>query len=76
MSVAGMAPVTLHADQEHSGIRLAIFIALFVGYYLGFRIVFVLLETFAPPSIADYSTFLACIGGLPIALLLVWGLEK
>ena len=76
MSVTGKAPVILYADQEHSGIRLAIFLALFAGYFIGFQIVALLLQTFAPPSIVDYTTFLACVGAVPIALLLIWGLEK
>jgi hypothetical protein len=76
MSAAGNNPLILHADQEHGGIRLTIFIALFIGYFIGFQIVARLLEAFAPPSIVDYTTFLACVGGIPIALLFIWGLEK
>lgn len=76
MSATGMASVTLHADQEHSGIRVAVFIALFAGYLLGFRITLWLIETFAPPNLQDYGVFLSCVGGLPIALAIIWGLEK
>jgi hypothetical protein len=76
MSAAGQTPIILHADQEHGGIRLAVFLALFVGFFIGFRLVTLLLEAFAPPSLLDYSTFLACIGAVPLALLMVWGLEK
>lgn len=76
MSAAGKAPTILHADQEHSGIRLVIFIALFVSYLIGFRVTSLLLEIFAPPEVIEYSFFLSCVGGAPIALLLIWGLEK
>lgn len=76
MSAAAKGPIVLHADQEHSGIRLVIFIALFAGYFLGFQLVSWLLEAFAPPSLLDYTIFLSCVGGLPIALLIIWLLEK
>jgi hypothetical protein len=76
MSFAGKPPIILHADQEHSGIRLVIFLALFAGYFIGFQIVALLLQTFAPPSLTDYTTFLACVGAVPIALLIIWGLER
>lgn len=76
MSAAVKGPIVLHADQEHSGIRLVIFIALFIGYFLGFQLVSWLLETFAPAALLDYTIFLSCVGGLPIALLIIWLLEK
>lgn len=69
-------PVVLHADQEHSGIRLAIFVALFVGLLAGFRLINVLLEAFAPPTVVDYAVFLSCVGSVPFALLVIWALEK
>lgn len=76
MSAAEKAPKILHADQEHSGIRLVIFIALFVSYLIGFRVTTLLLEVFAPPQVLEYAFFLSCVGGVPIALLLIWGLER
>jgi hypothetical protein len=76
MSAVGKTPIILHADQEHGGIRLAVFIALFIAYFIGFQLVVLLIETFAPPSLLDYTTFLACIGAAPLALLMIWGLEK
>lgn len=76
MSALEERPIILHADQEHSGLRLAIFIGLFVGYLIGFQLVSLLLKAFAPPTLVDYSFFLSCAGGLPIAFLFIWGLEK
>ncbi|WP_374686232.1 hypothetical protein [Promineifilum sp.] len=76
MSAAPKDPVVLHADQEHGGIRLTIFVALFLGFLLGFRVIAWLLERFAPPPVADYTTFLACVGAVPLALLMIWGLER
>lgn len=69
-------PVILHADQEHSGLRLTIFAALFVGLLLGFALMRWLLGAFAPATVQDYATFLSCVGAVPLALLLIWGLEK
>lgn len=76
MSASEKSPVILHTDQEHSGIRLTIFIALFAGYIIGFQLVALMLRALAPPAWLDYATFLSCVGALPIALLFIWGLEK
>lgn len=76
MSTAESAPIVLHADKEHGGIRLVVFLGLFVAYILSFQLLGWLIDTFAPSSIVDYGTFLACIGGFPLALLAVWALEN
>jgi len=76
MSADANRPATLHADQEHSGLRLAIFVALFAGLILGFILVRWLIDALAPQSVQDYATFLSCVGAVPVALLLIWGLEK
>jgi hypothetical protein len=76
MMPAGKSPIVMHADQEHGGIRLAVFITLFVGFLIGFRLVLFLLETFAPPALLDYAIFLSCVGAAPVALLITWVVEK
>lgn len=76
MTAPQPAPVTLHADQEHSGIRIVVFISLFVGLFISFRLLAGVLDTLATPAWTDYVTFLSCIGSFPLALLFVWGLEK
>ena len=76
MSANARTPVILHADQEHSGLRFVIFVALFAGLVPGFFIARRLLETFAPPALLDYATFLSCVGAVPLALLFIYGLEK
>ncbi len=68
--------IVLHADQEHSGIRMAIFLSLFAALFIGFLVARWLLITLAPPTIQDYAIFLACVGAVPLALLFIWGLEK
>ncbi len=69
-------PVILHADQDHSGLRLVIFLALFIGLIPGFFLARWLLSTLAPPAVLDYLTFLSCVGAIPLALLFIYGLEK
>ncbi len=76
MSADARTPVILHADQEHSGLRLVIFLVLFIGLIPGFFIARWLLTTFAPAAVLDYLTFLSCVGAIPLALLLIWGLER
>ena len=76
MSADMRRPAILHADQEHSGLRLVIFLALFAGLVPGFFISRWLLGTFAPPAVLDYATFLSCVGAVPLALLFIYGLEK
>lgn len=76
MSTADSAPIVLHADKEHGGLRFVVFAGLFVAYVLSFLLVGWLIDRFAPAQIADYGTFLACAGGFPLALLAVWALEN
>lgn len=76
MFAAQRPPVILHADQEHSGIRLAVFIGLFVGFVIGYALASWAIDAFAPDGWQDYSVFLSCAGSVPVALLFIWGLEK
>ncbi|HEY1409451.1 MAG TPA: hypothetical protein VF434_10935 [Promineifilum sp.] len=76
MAAVESAPIVLHADKEHSGIRVTIFVTLFLAYLLFFQLLIWSLERFAPPSLVDYSVFLACFGAAPFALLVIWALEK
>lgn len=76
MTVSQPARVTLHADQEHSGIRIVVFIGFFVGLFLGFRLLAWALDAVATSSWADYVTFMSCFGSFPLAIVFIWGLEK
>lgn len=76
MMPAGKAPVVMYADQEHGGIRLAVFFALFVGFLIGFRLILFLMEAFAPPALLDYAIFLSCVGAVPVAVIIIWTVEK
>lgn len=76
MSAPQRTPITLHADPDHTGIRVVIFVALFVGLLAGFWLVSRLLRAIAPAEWLDYAVFLSCVGAIPVALLLIWGLER
>ena len=76
MSATGRTATILHADQEHSSLRLVVLLALLAGLLLGFGVVLLALNAFAPPAIRDYRYFLSCVGAFPVALLLIWGLER
>lgn len=68
--------IVLHADKEHAGLRLVALLSLFAAYVIGFFLLGWLIDTLAPPRLAEYGTFLACVGGLPLALLVTWALES
>lgn len=75
MSTSARPPVTLYADQEHGGIRFVVLAGLLVGLLIGFQLVWRLLMAFAP-AWRDYAVVLSCTGAIPVALLLIWVLEK
>lgn len=76
MSTSARPPVTLYADQEHGGIRFVVLAGLLVGLIIGFQLVWRLLAAFAPAAWRDYAVVLSCTGAIPVALLLIWVLEK
>jgi hypothetical protein len=76
MTVPERQPAVLHADPEHGGIRLVVFLTLFVGFFVAFQVVAWVLDRIAPEGLVDYVTFLSCIGAVPLALLMIWGVEK
>ena len=55
---------------------MVVFVALGVGLLLGFFVLLRVLGALAPPTLRDYRYFLSCAGALPLALLLIWGLER
>ena len=69
------SPVILHADQEHSGLRTAVFILLFVTLVLFFFGIRALIGALTPGSLPDYAFVAACGGALPLALGTVWLVE-
>lgn len=69
-------PLVLHADQEHDRLRALITLLIFVGMWMGYRLLYGALHLFADDATQDYAVFLSCIGGVPLGLALVWGIEK
>jgi hypothetical protein len=65
----------LYADQEHSGLRLVVFVSLFVALWLAFQLLTGLLPKLLPRNLIDYTVFLSCAGAIPLALAAVWGVE-
>ena len=66
-------PTVLHADQEHTGLRTAVFFLLFVSLvlsFLGIRALLISLGAF------DYAFIASCGGALPVALGIIWVVEK
>jgi hypothetical protein len=62
-------PITLYADPEHEGIRLAVPLILIAGLSLGFLAITTLFNVaLAGSRIAEYTTFLSCVGAFPIGL--------
>jgi len=69
-------PIIIHADQEHAGLRTAVFVLFFVtlvAVYLGIR---ALLTALSDSGTPDYAFIVSCGGALPLALGLVWVAEK
>jgi hypothetical protein len=75
MSTVGTPQQILYADQEHGGLRTAVFISLFFALWIAFQLLTSLLPELLPRSFTDYSVFLSCVGAIPLALLMVWGVE-
>ncbi len=69
-------PKILHADQEHAGLRTAVFILLFVTLVAAFFGIRALLTALSDSGTPDYAFVASCGGALPLALGLVWLAEK
>lgn len=76
MTEAGNAPIELHADPEHGGIRAAVFLSMFIALIVAYPVTSALFRLLAPASLQDYAVFLSCVGSFPLALLLVYGFEQ
>ncbi|MAT97268.1 MAG: hypothetical protein CL608_09015 [Anaerolineaceae bacterium] len=69
-------PKILHADQEHAGLRTAVFVLLFISFILAFFGIRALLTALSDAGTPDYAFVASCGGALPLALGLVWVVEK
>ena len=65
MNADHQVPLTFHANQEHTGVRIAVLVVLaasFVAFFLGINI----LLSSQGGALASYSIVLSCLGALPI----------
>lgn len=76
MSATPSAPIVLHADQEHVGLRLTVILLLFMLTILFFVLLNTLWPRLAPPGLADFAFVVACSSSLFLALAAVWGIEQ
>lgn len=67
-------PLVFHVDPEHTGLRLTIVLVLFLSLWLSYFLVRALLMLMLPEW--DSPAILACLGALPLALLLGWLVEN
>lgn len=68
-------PITLHAEQEHAGIRAAVVVALVVAYFICFWLINTVSQLL-PERIASLGFVLACLLAFPLAAGITWALEK
>lgn len=69
-------PLTLHADKEHGGIRVAVLVLLAVAGWLSYLLLNALIRPILPDSLSGYAIFLACLGAVPLGLGIVWVAEQ
>jgi hypothetical protein len=74
MVVKSSLPTTLHAEQEHAGLRAVVVAAMLVAYILSF-LLFNSLIRLLPDSIASFAFLLSCITAVPAAIGATWLLE-
>lgn len=68
--------IVLYADQEHSGLRTAVFVLLFITLVLVYLAIRALIVALNPEGLPDFTFAMACGGAFPIALGIVWLAEK
>jgi len=75
MSASAPNPLVLHAEQEHPRLRFVVVLALLAVYAVCFVAIRSLIG-FAPGELPSFAISLSCLLSLPLALVLVWLLEK
>lgn len=69
-------PTVLHADQEHAGLRTAVFALLFISLVLAFFGLRALFSSFGTTWMAEYAFALSCGGAFPLAVGVIWAAEQ
>lgn len=75
MSLSHSSPPVLHADQEHSGLRTAVFILLFISLFLAFFGLRAVLNS-VDGWISEYAVALSCFGSFPVSVGVIWVAEQ
>ena len=69
-------PITLHADQEHDGLRTAVIFILIALFFASYWLVNALLGLDALASVRDYAVSVSCVLGVIVALIATSVVEK
>ncbi len=76
MMTTETTPIILRADQEHSGIRTAVFLSLFLILILLFILIRTIWGTLSPAGLPDFSFIVTCLLSLIFGLAAVYLLEQ
>ncbi|WP_420643003.1 hypothetical protein [Candidatus Leptofilum sp.] len=76
MTLGETNPRILHADQEHTGLRTAVFALLFLSLIVAFLGLRALLRAVGTDWIVDYAFALSCFGAFPVAVGIIWVAER
>jgi len=68
-------PLTLYAEQEHSGLRAVVVLSIAVSYFLCFWLINILGQLL-PERVASLGFVIACLLAAPLAIGITWLLEK
>lgn len=74
MSLTESLPITLHANQEHSRLRLVVLLLMPVAVALGYLLVNWLISLLGG-ALSEYAIFLSCMWGAPMGLGAVYLVE-
>lgn len=75
MTQTQTTPITIYAEQEHSGIRAMVVISMAVSYFFCFWLINVLGQLL-PERLASLGFVIACLLAIPLAIGITWLLEK
>jgi hypothetical protein len=68
MSASESSQTTLHADQEHSGLRIGVLAVLVIGFILLFLLLSFLMNEFGRGLLKSYAPGISCFSALILAL--------
>lgn len=75
MTQSATTPITIHAEQEHAGIRAAVVLSMVISYLFCFGFINILSQLL-PERIASLGFVVACLLSFPLAIGITWILER